>query len=217
MSFIHNHHIDVMRLTPSVVNTSNGLINNTVTSTVTAPATPTEGNLLIIQTGGVQNRTPADLTGWTKVIITHPTAGTDYYYYKVASASELTSWLLNFGSAIQGGWIFYELANCDLVAPFQALIKSDSGGISVATFDYPTYNISIPTLALMFIYLSAVSNTWVPTNSFTPATANSLNIYLKGAYKQYNDKASGEISGYTSSNGRIVFGGIMLISGKPIF
>lgn len=218
MTMLRNHAlISRKRLTPELVTDSDAIINNVSSGNFTTLVTPTEGNFLFIMIGGVQTRTPGALSGWTLVNVSPVGGGTDWYYYKTAGASEPTSWAFTLSGALQGGWIFMEIKNVDVADPFAFETHNTSGGASVGSHNFPSFPIDRPEMAVCRIVLGAASSTWVLTNNFTTLTADASNLFFKGGYRRYPFIDQSETVGYTSSNARVVFGGVFGINGKKQF
>lgn len=218
MSLLHHHSlVKNQRLTPELLASNNGAINNVSSFTVTYGTTPTEGNLMLIWVGGIQTRTPSSLTGYTQVILFPAGGGTDVYYWKIATSSEGASIGGTLSGNLQGNWVYMEWKNADNVSSmFHGAVQDNSGGVTVAAFDFPAFAVIKPSVWVMRINLGAASNSWVPTNNFVPITPNASNIIFKMSYRRYHFVDASEVAGYTSSNSRTCFGGVIGIAGKLV-
>lgn len=217
MSTLVNHKlIGTSRLTPSLVRSSHG-IDSDAAYTITTTTQAAAGNLILIYLMGVQSRIPTDITGFTTEFYSPSGGGTAYWYWKISDGTEGTSWNVSTVSSLQGGWVYMEFTDIDASIPFGLDNHSTSGGISVLNFTPPAFSIVLSSLVLSHVVLHATSNTWQCGNSFTAITPVSSSYYLKMAYRKYGDVIASDTSPWTSSNGRLVFGGYQIINGKPVF
>lgn len=135
-----------------------------VTSDVVTPAgTPTAGSLLIIISGGTQNRTITPPSGWT-LHTRVSSSGTLGLMYKVATGSEPANYTVTFSAGLSGGSQYFELRNAETSSPIALTIGTQ--GASLTTISPGTYAVDTPGLAITFIAKSFTA-AWTADNGFT--------------------------------------------------
>lgn len=159
-------------------------------------ATPIEGTLMVIATGGVQVRTPSFPAGFTPVDM--GASGTNFVAYKFAGAGESTTITVTWNLSLDGSMQYYEFANIDTVTP----VVAGTGAVGTAfvadtSVTYTTYNVLRPSVYVVNLDLN---NTlaWGIDNSFIIQPTSSR---FFSAYKIYTSPIDGEITTWTGASG----------------
>lgn len=227
MSLLSNHGvIGGTRLIPQLV------INTTGTDTdanysVAAGTPATNGNFIVIISGGTQSRTIVTnpSSGFTHVSLNIGT-GTLDIWYKFAN-SESGNYGIEWSGSLQGGWSYFEFTNVDPITPLNLESHSNSGVLVPSFQAIASYNISNPGVCFQTIALSSASSTWVVDNSFlnggginstlgSSGSSGGLNTIFKAAYRIHTTKATNEVTTWTTANQRIVLGAVIFFNGKLI-
>lgn len=157
----------------------------------TLPATPTQGNLMVLIVGGIQSRTVTFPGGWAfqSDMLTLNGSNTHVIGFKVAGASE-ANFNITLNSNLQGAIDYYEISNFDptmsYAGTFDISANQSGGGINSAVSN--TFNVIKPS----FVITAAL---WDDTRQFT--TNNSFTVTTStarshSAYRQYTAPASGQ-------------------------
>ena len=172
-------------------------ISNTVT--VTTTRTPVEGNFLFVCFGTSTTTTVVTPpSGWTEVTADPGGGGTNLMFYKVAGASEPTSfsWVL---SAVTGGgsWTILENSRVDPTPVYTEEIAND--GVSRTTHTFTTYNIAEPSVAFAAIALGSAVGAGSITinNNFTRINAGGN---YESAYRDYNSEDPSQVTSFSTSS-----------------
>lgn len=170
---------------------------SSTTFTVTADATPIEGNFMVITCGGGQNpRVPTFPGGFTVVDMSN--GDTNFIGYKFAGAGESTNITVTWDVSLQGSLQYYEFTNIDPITP----VKVGTGGPGT-TFGpatstvYPTYD---PDAASVYIANLTFTNVlaWGIDNGFSILPTSSR---FFTAHKIYSGPTNGEVTTWTGASG----------------
>lgn len=178
--------------------------NYTASSTwaFTYPATPTQGNMLILFIGGIQSRTVTLPGGWTKKdLLTLNGSNTHVMAYKVADAGESNFNITLTGGTLQGAVDYYELIDYG-IGPNGVDIISDDVSVNQSGGSFSTASGNVFTISRPAFVITATL--WNDTVSF--AVNNSF-VAVSGTgraftgYRQYTAPISGQQVTWTKSSG----------------
>lgn len=212
MSLLANHGvIGGVTAIPIVVSTSQNLASG-LTFTVTPAVAPTSGNLMIITSGGVQNRTvSANPSGFTRVDTSGVGSGTNVLWWKYATGSEPADYTITWSGSLDGGWSFTEIRNVVESSPI--FYHSGNSGIGVTSLNAAPSNFNVPGPGIAITYISKSSTSaWTTNNgyvTFNPSGEHKI------AKRIYSAVALGENVTWSGSSETVLVD-IIFIKGKTV-
>jgi hypothetical protein len=230
MSLLANHKlIGTGWATPQPVRSASSLNLSATTYTPAIGTQAAAGNLIVITSGGVQDRSvssgPHTSLGFTRVNRA-ASGATLNVWYKISDGTEGLSFPIVYSGNLQGGWVYSEWSNVDKTVPYSSESHVDSGGISVSGIANTPYTIPYPQLVIYDLILSSATTSWILDSSTlnlgglgatvgNPAATGTNSIYKSG-YRLFGDTNGSVTATWTSSNSRTCRSGWMKFNGLPI-